>query len=331
MRILTNFDRFPDAWVSETGQSGSSETAKTLEDFLNGARRADLLMINCDVGVTLRLCAAFLMRPWRRKPIIAVDFVLRKPRTLSARISVWIKRLLLSRVDLFIHYFNDLSGYEKYYGIGRNRSLFVPFKPNIRYRFDPSSTNEGKYLLCLGRSMRDYDTFFDAVAGLPWPAAIPAPDFPELRRNESRFTRSLDRLPPNVTLLEDNGTEESMFRILGSAKIVVLPIRKASLCASGVSTYLNAMLMRKCVVLTEGPGVSDVLTGQALICASEDPALLASTIRKAWEDDGLRQRLEESGYRYALSLGGEPELLQRIIDASCRFLAQRGGNRPRTP
>ena len=323
MLILTNFDRFPSQWTSETGQSGSAEIAKTLGDFFKGSRKADLLMINCDVAITLRLCALFLVCPWLRKPIVAVDLVLRKPKTFRAKMTAWLKRILLGRVDLFVHYFNDITGYERYYGIGEGRSVFVPFKPNIRYRLAVSPSPEGRYILCLGRSMRDYDTFFTAVETLPWPAAIPAPDFEQLKRHEARFTRRPDQLPQNVEVLEDDGSVESMFRILESARLVVLPILKTSICASGVSTYLNAMLMKKCVILTDGPGASDVLTDQALICASEDPDALASAIRKAWEDEALLHRTAEAGYNYALSLGGEPELRQRVIDAVCRYFARK--------
>lgn len=320
MLILTNFERFPAEWTSSTGQSGRGEIAGTFHDFANGAKRADLLLINGDVAIALRLSALFLIFPWRRRPIVAVDFVLRKPKKSDA--ASWLKRFLLGRIDLFVHYFHDIRGYEKYFGISPKRSVFVPFKPNIRYRFDVTPDSDGDYILCLGRSMRDYDTFFSAVEQLPWPAAIPTPDFAEMAKHETRFTRSLDQLPANVTVLEDDGGSESMFRILERARLVVLPILKGSLCASGVSTYLNAMLMRKCVVLTDGPGASDVLTDQALICASEDSEALAALIRRAWEDDDLRNRTADAGYRYALSLGGEPELRQRVIDAALNYFAR---------
>lgn len=321
MLILTNFERFPAEWSSSTGQSGRGEIARTFSDFAKSAKHADLLLINCDVAIALRLGALFLLFPWKRKPIVAVDFVLRQPKKSGA--ALWLKRILLGRIDLFVHYFNDIRGYEKYFGISPQRSVFVPFKPNIRYRFDVTPDSEGQYILCLGRSMRDYDTFFTAVERLPWPAAIPAPDFEQMAKHEARFTRRMDQLPANVTVLEDDGSSESMFRILERARLVVLPILKSSLCASGVSTYLNAMLMRKCVVLTDGPGASDVLTDQALICPSEDVDALASLIRRAWEDNDLRNGTADAGYRYALSLGGEPELRQRVIDVVLRYFQAR--------
>jgi glycosyltransferase involved in cell wall biosynthesis len=76
---------------------------------------------------------------------------------------------------------------------------------------------------------------------------------------------------------------------------------------------LNAMLLGKCVIASEGPGLSDVLSDEILKVPPEDPAALAAVIARAWEDDELRGRTAASGFRYALSLGGEPELYRRIL------------------
>src|SRR4051812_45093329 len=111
MLILTNFERFPASWTAKSGRSGSGVIARTAGEFIREARRADLVMINCDTALTMRLCAWFLLRPWRRTPIVVVDIVLRMPKTSRARAAVFLKKLLLRRVTLFIHYFEDITGY----------------------------------------------------------------------------------------------------------------------------------------------------------------------------------------------------------------------------
>src|SRR5580704_694886 len=136
MLILTNFERFPARWTAKTGQTGTGEMAKPFSEFAARARNADVLMINGDSALILRLCALFLVCPWRRKPVVAVDLVLRRPRTFQARITVIFKKLLLRRVDLFVNYFEDITGYRQYYGINKDRCAFVPFKPNLRYRVE---------------------------------------------------------------------------------------------------------------------------------------------------------------------------------------------------
>src|SRR5690606_28195169 len=109
---------------------------------------------------------------------------------------------------------------------------FVPFKPNLPNQPDMTPAVEGEYILCFGRSLRDFDTFFDAVERLPYPAAIPAPNLEHLKAHGARFTRSPDRLPGNVRLLPDDNTMEAQVRMLRSARIVVLPILKSSIVAS---------------------------------------------------------------------------------------------------
>jgi glycosyltransferase involved in cell wall biosynthesis len=86
------------------------------------------------------------------------------------------------------------------------------------------------------------------------------------------------------------------------------------MAASGISTALNAMLLGKCVIGSEGPGISDVFSDELLTVPPEDPLALAEIIERAWTNEDLRTKTATAGNRHALSLGGEPELYQRIID-----------------
>jgi glycosyltransferase involved in cell wall biosynthesis len=320
MRIVTNFERFEPVW-SARGESGEAVMARTFPEFLRELPGCGLILINGDIDVTLRFCAYFLMFPWKRKPVVAVDLVLRRPKTFQARLAALVKRLLLARVDHFIHYFRDLEGYSAWYGITPERSSFVAFKPNLRYRYEPRpDLPEGDYVLCFGRSLRDYDTFFDAMEGLPIAGAIPAPDFPALREHDSRFTRPLDRLPANVRVLDDDGSQQTMIRAIEAAKMVAVPVLRSTIAASGISVYLNAMLLGRPVVISNGPGVSDVLTDQAVMVPPEDSGALREAIARVWGDDALRARLADSGRKYALSLGGEPELRARVLESALAWL-----------
>ena len=322
MLILTNIDGFPSHWRAANGQAGTSRVARTLPELRSQLGEATLIIIDGNPQLVLDLCLYFFFHPRRRRPLVSVDIVLRAPPAgVGPALKTWVKRLLLTRVDHFIHYFKDLRGYSQYYGITPERSSFVPFKPNLRYRYDAMLRADGRYVLCFGRSLRDYDTFLRAAELFDYPAAVPTPDFAQLIRHGSRFTRSLEELPANVEVLPDDGGQDSQIRILEGAHLVVLPILKSSLL-SGIGTYLNAMMLGKCVIMSEGPGGSDVLTDQALFVPPEDPAALAEMIRRCWEDDQLRHRTAERGHAYAMSLGGEPQFYQRIIDRAVGWMEQ---------
>lgn len=290
----------------------------TVWEFFRHSREADFVIVNCDPALAMKLAALYMLFPSRKRPILAHDFVLRRPMTLRAKFLLPVKRFLLSRIDHFSLYFRDLRGYERYYGIAPPRTTYVPFKPNIRYRYSYNVTAEGEYVLCFGRSERDYDTFFDAMEKLPdLPGAIPPPDFASLKRHASRFSRPLDRLPANIRILKDDRSAESLIRIVERAKLVVLPILGSRIAPSGIGTYLNAMLMGKCVITTHGVATTDVLlNGEALLVPPEDPDALADAIRRAWEDRDLRERTAGAGRRYAESCGGEPELRQRVLECA---------------
>jgi|SRR5271165_2619413 len=324
LRILTNFERFPSEWSVSGGQTGTSEYTKNPDDFRAKAGEADLFLINCDVELVYGLARARLRNQAGRVPLVAVDLVLRRPLTLQSRLAAAGKKILLARVDHFINYFRESEGYSRFFGITPARSSWTHFKPNLRYRYEPPETKEGTYVLCFGRSLRDYDTFFRAMALLPYPAAIPTPDLVGLRANGSRFTYSLEQLPKNVALLEDDGSQAKQIEILEGARVVALPILASSLLA-GISVYLNAMLLKKCVIISEGPGVSDMLTpDQAIQVPPERPGALAEAIRRVWEDDGLRRKTAAAGHAHALSLGGEPELFQRILELTTNWYGRRG-------
>ena len=312
--LVTNTPGFPTRWKTAAGEAGESVIADSVDGFLRCADRPDaVFVVNCDPGITYGLARSLLGRP--KPALIAVDMVLRQPETILSRIACMRKGRLLRRVDHFIHYFRDTTRLDRVFGIPPGKSSFIPFKANLADGKGPlEPCEEGSYVLCLGRSLRDFDTFFSAVESLPFPAAIAQPNVRELAAHGARFTRPLSRLPPNVSILPDDNSTEAQLRLLGGAKLVVLPILKKTLVASGISTCLNAMLLGKCVIASEGPGTADVFGRELLVVPPEDPAALARMIRRAWEDDELRRSTAEAGREAARALGGEAELYQRMVE-----------------
>lgn len=325
MLILTNAPGLAPAWTAANGAEGRTVVASSFLRALPHLRRCDLVLINSNPRMLLQLAAFFTLLPFLRRPLLGSDIVLRKPERLLQRLTLPVKRFLLSRVDHFMHLFKDLSGYRKYFGIEPGRSSFLAFKPNLRYHCDVPPDPDGEYVLCFGRSMRDFDTFFDAVERLPYPAAIARPDFRQLRAHGSRFTRPLDRLPAQVRLLEHDPEDyASQVEVLRGAKVVVVPMLGSCLVMAG--TPYNAMLLGKCVILTEGPATRGLFTDEVLPVPPEDPQALAHAIDRAWNDRELREKTAAAGYRCAVALGGEPELVQRMIDLSAEWYSlHRGG------
>jgi glycosyltransferase involved in cell wall biosynthesis len=327
VRIVTDFNRFPPQWQALCGAAGTATEVRALAELKQGLSSADIVVINGDIGLLMRLVLWFWLGLAPRRPIVAVDIVLRVPRPgWRGWLALKFKRWVLSHVDLFIHYFRDTREYERIYGISDAKSCYVPFKANggVSYKCDVTSAASlslGEHVLCAGRSLRDYDTFFEAMEGTEIPAAVPEPDFTGLREHGSRWSRKREQLPKNLRLLPDRGGPNAWRSHLEAARLVVIPVLKQSICASGIGTYLDAMALGKCVIVSRGPGVSDVLTNQVLMVDPEDPQALRAAIVRAWNDQPLREQVAIAGFRYAQECGEEADLYQRIIDqVASRFV-----------
>jgi len=282
---------------------------------------ADLIVVDCRDTLLRKITTYYLLHPWKRKSLVAVDLVLRRPDRLRQRVSALVKRVLFGRVDHFIHYFKDTTGYTRYFGISPARSSYVPFKVNnLDISLPPEDFRED-YIFTMGRSLRDYDTFIQAIAELPYPAAIPEFSFDDFEGKDETFRWTRQNVPKHLSILRDRGSREDLVRNLARARLVVIPTQASSMCASGLSTYLDAMYLGKCVIISAGPGASDLLTSEALVVPAGNVAALRDAIRKAWEDDRLRQETAAAGRAYATSLGGEPELLQRLLRHAVTTLA----------
>lgn len=321
MRIVTNVGLAP-RWRASDESEGSAVVAHSLREYLRAIPASDAVLVDSNPRVLLTLALYFLLCPWRRRPLLGSDVVLRKPESLREWLNNPWQRFLLSRVDHILYPFQDLSGCEKYFGLRRERGSFYRFKPNLRYHCDLAPNPEGEYVLCLGRSMRDFEGYFDAMAITGLPGAIAEPDLARLRANGSRFTRRLDQVPANVRRLRhDPDSHASQAEILMGARLVVVPLRKACLVATG--TPYNAMLLGKCTLVTEGPATRGLFTDEVLTMPAEDPEGMAAVIRRAWEDRELRESTAARGHALALSLGGTPELKQRLLDLTVAFVRPR--------
>ena len=318
-RIISNFKRMGRVAAEDPSLDYEyvGEEAGAMA-FLRKCLGADVVVLNIDQK---RLMLAGLLRwvwPAARFRLVSSDLILRPPKSAKDRAKVFVKRLLFSRVDRFVLYFKELGGYERFYGIGPDRVTYVRFKVNgweeIAAR--PPATAEGEYVLCAGRTLRDVGTFVEALrraAGCP---GVLLQQRRELLAEHGTSAWEGD-LPPNVELVVDEGDSlEDYLGFIERARMVVIPRFKGDIAPTGISTYLVAMALNRCVVISEGPGAGDVLNGQAALVPPEDPARLAEQIRLLWEDGRARRELAARGRAYAEEARGEERLLSDILRAS---------------
>lgn len=296
------------------------------------ARRCDYALINCAPRDLFLLCLAKLAWPWARCKIVSLDTVLPVPRVrgLRDRVGLWLKRMLFRRVHLFIEYFKETQGYERHYGIPREKFRYVPFKINRYETVVRTPTCDDGYIFCGGNTRRDFATLIAAARELPYPVKIVTMQNAVISGHGSYLDER--ELPPHIKVVRHDGSD-SFVDYIAAARLVVLPIKKENISASGIGVYLAAMALGKCVVISAGPAVNGIVPeGGAIIVPPEDPAALRAAIERAFTDAAYRNAVATVGQRYALSLGGEERLcvsVREVLVADARGGGDAGsGRRP---
>ena len=298
-----------------------SRAAGRLLERLRASRRAlscDYVVVNCSPADLFDVCLVKLVLPFTRARIVSLDTVLPVPQadTLSARLKLGVKRLLFRQVHLFIEYFRETQGYEHHYAIPRDRFRYVPFKINRYERVLRTATRDDGYVFCGGNTRRDFKTLIEAVKGLPVSVKIVTMEDRVIAGHGSALDEQ--SLPANVEVIRHDGSDSFLDYIAG-ARLVVLPIRRENISASGIGVYLASMALGKCVVISEGPAVNGVVpSGAAIIVPPEDPKALRAAIQRAAVDDDYRNGIAAAGQAYALSLGGEQQLCESVAQVIAR-------------
>jgi len=319
-RIFTTFTGAPPTF-DEDGKQYAVTTLDTKMSFVAlcyyylKSNQTDNFIFNGEARLISYACLLKALTWGKKGKITAVDMVLRIPSSPYAKGLAWIRKRLWAQVDLFIHYFSNLAGYDKYYCIDAEKSTYVPFKSNIYLEasiLTPDEIPKGDYVFSAGRSLRDYATLIEAarISGLP--TAILCTSLSDWESHGTRV--DLSALPDNVRLIQDNGGKSGWIEGLKHARVVAIPTLPSSICASGIGTYLDAMALGKPVIITKGPGADDILTEDiARFVNPCSPEAMAAEMKRLWDNAERANSLAAGGRLYALSLGDNQALVERVL------------------
>jgi glycosyltransferase involved in cell wall biosynthesis len=245
--------------------------------------------------------------------IVFYDILLHKPKTFKARFLCTIKNIFLYGVDRFFVVHKDLNLYRKFYNIPANKCTYIPFKPNNYNILEKYEIMDGDYLLSCGASYRDFDTLIKALKCLDYPTIIVLPE-KNIGKLHNTELNECD-LPSYVTVVRHNFDYDSWNNFLAKSKFVVIPIKKDTLQAAGISVCLEAMALGKAVIISEGASTNNLLScTNAEIVPCENPEKLGLALKKMWEDKDYRDNISKNGQKYALSLQGEERLVRDILE-----------------
>jgi glycosyltransferase involved in cell wall biosynthesis len=314
IRVVTNMGR-----LAETRYDGatfafsphaSRGVAGAITTFFRSFRH-DFILLDGTVRDALILSALKSVMPFHRAKLVLLDILLSTPSGLRGRAKAWLIGRLLRRTHRIMLYYRNTQGLQHHYRIPADRFLYIPFKINQREMISRITPLDGGYVFCGGKTRRDFATLFDAVKDLDCPVKVVTTSNSDIAPHGSYVDERT--APPNVEVVRLDGSPEAFIALMASARLVVLPITP-EICGAGISVYAQAMALRKCVVISAGPGAEDVLhSDQAIIVPPSDPAELSRAIDRAFKDPTYRAPFERNGYRWAMSLGGEEQLYQTIL------------------
>lgn len=315
MRIVTDL-----AAIRRVAPSGTEVRCLSLGNgpgawlkVLRASLGADYLIIRFSLREVLFFCAGLALVPWCRCKIVTIDLFVESVANGPALMRALVSRVL-RRVNRFLVFFRDTSAFETQLHLARAKFGYIPYKVNGYERVLVTEPTDEGYIFCGGRSRRDFATFFAAVEQLGYPVKVITSPEPELKQHGSSVSRL--EVPDNVTVIQDQPSLEFFIETVSRARLVVVPIVKGTLTQTGIGVYLIAMALRKCVIVSSGLGVSDVLSGhEAIVVPAGDVDALRNAIADAWNNEALRLSVAAAGYRYAIPLGGEEELARSILAA----------------
>lgn len=325
IRVLSGLPRFHG--VSTDRYTIEADYIQEDDTFENGVRlffRAsgyDLVLMNSSTRGLFGLCLMRWLWPFHHWRLVSLDIHLNEPVGWKQWLVSQVKRLLLKKVDLHILFFNDFSGYDRCFGISTANAKFVPFKVNSWeiISLEDKTSSHGEYVFCGGRSLRDLETYKRAMAQVPFPGLLLYQQDPSFMAQHGTLV-DLTGLPPNVRPERHDGNNDTWVDYIRRAKVVVIPTFANSIYAPGLSLYLLAMGLSRCVIISEGPQTRGLLKDEAIIVPPENHSILAQEIRNVWENDDLRFQIAEAGRRYAEKCAGEERMLADIANKCGEFL-----------
>lgn len=302
MKILQNQERFiiPEYRDCATPLVEALENNRILKWIKNSRHNqfiCGMLMYLCagkyDVIVTVghrtSMVYGFMNRILPRKDCIQVakEFYFNKVfnPSITDRMRINIYRFSLKKVQgVIVNSSGEIAPYAKELNLPESRFFFIPWPSNIN---NPLIIKEhNKTILAAGRSHRDWETFFKAVAPLDLSCVVIA---------DKDSIKGL-KVPDNVELLTDVSYSDYIQRVK-QAMVVVVPLLESQR-STGQVVFLEAMSYGKPTIVTDVTGVKDYLVDQcnSMLYKIGDSASLREAILRMTRNDKMREKIATEGF-----------------------------------
>ncbi len=256
---------------------------------LRARRRRPPVVVSC--AEKIGMCVSLLGRRETGHVVIAHNLTTPRRRAFQERTG-WLHKpdriVVLSRAQEA--YLRDEVG------LDADRVRFVHDSVDHRF-FTPQGGGAEGYVLSVGQAGRDFRTLVEAVR----PAAIPT----VLVASSTWMPvagRPTGALPEHVTVRQGL-SYVALRQLYDRASVVVVPLEPGLGWAAGVNGVLEAMAMRKPLIVSSTPGIADYVTHgeNALVVPPRDPPALETAIATLLSDSVTASQLASAGRAFVES------------------------------
>lgn len=231
-------------------------------------------------------------------------------KTLLKKVRLGLLRFSLNKVDTVILNATAEAGYySKILGLPEDRFQFVAWPSNI---VEPEVIKQDNgCFLAVGKSLRDWQTFFKAVKHTSCNYIVIA------GTEDVKTFPTLD----NVSIKTDVNRQEYL-NILRESKGVILPL-KPTIRSTGQASFLEAMAYGKPVIASDVVGVRDYLKNEenALLCKPEDEESLRECIMRIIDDATLCNRIALAGFQSVVKKFNKKQYAEDLLEVIKNKLA----------
>lgn len=241
--------------------------------IVRAARDYDALLLNGS-GRWDQAAAAVLGLRGSRTPIVMTDCTWKRGGTAFERWSGMAGLRAIDRAPITYCVLSraEVEAFPRTWRVDPARVVFTPFHHTLEPEELERPTAPGTGVFAGGDSMRDYEPLLEAARGLDAQVTL-ATGVPQVTARRD--------LPANVRA--GRVPHEQFVRLLRESAVVVVPLAPGIERSAGQQTYLNAMALRRTVIVTDGPGVRDYVEDgvTGFVVPPRDPAALAAALRHA--------------------------------------------------
>lgn len=206
--------------------------------------------------------------------------------TLKNRVLSSFYRFSLKNVQaVIVNATGEIPSYSCVLDLPASRFQFIPWPSNIN---EPRMiANHNGYVLAVGRSLRDWKTFFNAIDGLTLKCIVIATKVDIIGLT----------IPSNVELLCDIQRDKYL-ELLKYSKIVCIPLVETNR-STGQASFLEAMAFGKPVIVADVVGAVDYIEPfeNGVLYSSGNSDDLRAKIVRLNENEELRKKISENGLR----------------------------------